>query len=86
MRGTDKIVATCNKTRDRSICPEDFVKTVTRPIPKNVCTKECEEHTTINIIARVDKISLRVLDRRIITTVKMNIGEEQFGFKRGRGT
>ncbi|XP_075215285.1 uncharacterized protein LOC142321175 [Lycorma delicatula] len=55
-------------------------------IPENVGTKKSKEHRTISLISHAAKIILRVTKRRLITKMEENGREEQFGFRKGKGT
>ena len=55
-------------------------------IPKKKGTLECEKHRTISIISQVAKIILRVIRNRIKNKVDENVKEEQYGYRKGKGT
>jgi retron-type reverse transcriptase len=84
--GIGEIVKLCNRMYVRGEWPKDFMRTVMIPIPKKSGTRKCKEHRTISLICHAAKIMLRILNRRLASKMKENIGEEQFGFVRGRGT
>jgi hypothetical protein len=46
---------------------------------------KCSDHCTISLIAYTTKIVARIL-RRIERKIKNALEENQFGFKRGKGT
>jgi hypothetical protein len=81
-----EITMLCNKIYDSGVWPEDFLKSTLIPIPKKAGTTKCEEHRTIAIISHAAKILLRILNARVYGKVDQQIGEEQFGFRKGRGT
>jgi hypothetical protein len=47
---------------------------------------KCSDHRTICIIAHAAKIIARILKRRIERKIEDALGEDQFGFRRGKGT
>ena len=53
------------------------------------CLKEatkCGDHRTISLIAHTAKIIAKILRRRIERKTEDVLGEDQFGFRRGKGT
>ena len=47
---------------------------------------KCSDHRTISLIAHTAKIVAKILRRRIEKKIEDVLGEDQFGFSRGRGT
>jgi hypothetical protein len=47
---------------------------------------KCSDHRTISIIPHAAKIVARILRRRIERKIEAALGEDQFGFRRGKGT
>ena len=47
---------------------------------------KCSDHHTISLIAHSAKIVVRMLRRRIGRKTEDILGEDQFGFSRGKGT
>ena len=47
---------------------------------------KCSDHRTINLIAHTAKIVTKILRRRIEKKIEDVLGEDQFGFRRGKGT
>ena len=66
--------------------PEDFCKSVFIPIPKVARTTECKQFRTISLISHAAKVLLTVIHNRIKPTVEEHLSEDQYGFRRGRGT
>jgi len=46
---------------------------------------KCSDHRTISLIAHTAKIIAEILRRRIERKIEAVLGEEQFGFRRGKG-
>jgi len=47
---------------------------------------KCSNHDTISLIARTTNSVAKILRRRIEKKIEDVLGEEQFGFRRGKGT
>ena len=47
---------------------------------------KCSDHRTISLIAHTVKIVTKILRRRIEKKIEDVLGEDQFGFRKGRGT
>jgi len=47
---------------------------------------KCSDHRTINLIAHTAKIIAKILRRRIEKKIEDVLGEDQFGFRRGKRT
>jgi hypothetical protein len=56
----------------------------------NDCLKEeatkCSDNCTISLIAHTAKIVAKTLRRRVEKKIEDVLGEDQFGFRRGKGT
>ena len=77
-----EILSLCNKIYNEGEWPEEFMNTVLLPIPKKSNAKKCKEFRTISLISHTAKILLRILNRRL----RSKMEEEQFGFRKGKGT
>jgi hypothetical protein len=47
---------------------------------------KCSNHCTVSLIAHTAKVVVRILRRRIERKIDDVLGEEQFRFRRGKGT
>ena len=47
---------------------------------------KCSDHRTISLIAHTAKIVAKIVRRRIEKKIEDVLGEDQFGFRRGKGT
>jgi hypothetical protein len=47
---------------------------------------KCSDHSTISLIAHTAKIAVRILSTRIEKKIEGILGENQFGFRKGKGT
>jgi hypothetical protein len=55
-------------------------------VKKRPKATKCSDHRTISLIVHTAKIVARALRRRIERKIKDALGEDQFGFRRGKGT
>ena len=85
-KGVETIVSMCNRIYETGEWTEDFLATLMVPIPKKKGTIKCEEHRTISLISNCAKVFLRVLNRRLRYKMEESVGEEQMGFRKGKGT
>ena len=80
--GKKGILSLCNKIYNEGEWPNEFMEAVLLPIPKKNNAKKCKEYRTISLISHTAKIILRILNRRLCSKME----EEQFGFRKGKGT
>jgi hypothetical protein len=66
--------------------PRDFIEVTMIALKKKPKATKCSDHHTISLIAHVAKIVARILTRRIERKTEDVLGEDQFGFRRGKGT
>ena len=66
--------------------PEDFEKTVLVPIPKSKHAQKCQDYRTISLTTHASKILTRIIYHRLEKRIEENLSEDQFGFRRNRGT
>ncbi len=87
-KATDELVSICQDIYRRGIWPEDFLQTVMIPLKKKAGAVECTDHRTISLLTHASKILMKVLTRRLQakTDAIGFLGEDQFGFRKGRGT
>ena len=55
-------------------------------LKKKTKATKCSDYRTINLIAHTAKIIAKILRRRIEKKIEDVFGEDQFGFRRGKGT
>ena len=48
--------------------------------------KKCSDHITISVISHTGKIVTRILSKRLESKIEEVIEEDQFGFRKGKGT
>ena len=84
--GKREILHLCNEIYEKGDWPQDFTETVLVPLQKKSNARKCSEYRTISLISHSAKILLRILNRRLYSKVSGELEEEQFGFRKGRGT
>jgi sorting nexin-29 len=63
-----------------------FIEVTLIALKKKPKATKCSDHSTLSIIAHAAKIVARILRRRIERKTEDVLGEDQFGFRRGKGT
>ena len=66
--------------------PKDFTEVTMIALKKRPQAKKCSDHCTISLMAQTAKIVAKILRRRIEKKIEDALGEDQFGFRRGKGT
>ncbi|XP_047474125.1 uncharacterized protein LOC125028693 [Penaeus chinensis] len=84
--GFNEIVILCQQMYLEGKWPEDFCKSVMVPSEKKTAAKKWEDHRTISLISHASQIMLKILSRRSENKKTDAIGQDQFGFIKGRGT
>ena len=84
--GVEKVTKIANTIYESGYIPQQMREAKFIVIPKKKGTLECEKHRTISIISQVAKIILRVIRNRINSKINENVNEEQYGFRKGKGT
>src|SRR5258708_23740608 len=75
-----------NKIYKSGYMPEDFRKSIFRPIPKVSKAQECSDFRTIALVSHASKVLLHLIKRRITPIIERQLGESQMGFRKGKGT
>jgi hypothetical protein len=66
--------------------PRDIIEVAMNALKKKPKATKCSDRLTISIIAYAAKIVARILRRMIDRKTDDALGEDQFGFRRGKGT
>ena len=66
--------------------PKYFTEVTMFALKKKTQATKCSDHHTVSLIAHTAKIIAEILRRRIERKVEDVLGEDQFGFRRGKGT
>ena len=65
---------------------QDFTEVTMIALKKKTKATKCSNYRTISLIAHAAKIIAKILRRRIEKKIEDVLGEDQFGFRRGKGT
>lgn len=72
--------------RDKRI-PDDLLESILVPVLTNKRNiHDCGNYRGIKLLSQMMKCFERILDRRIRDIMELQLGEEQFGFRSGKGT
>jgi len=66
--------------------PTDFTEFTVIALKKKPQATKCSDHRTVSFVAHTAKIVAEVLRRRVEKKIEDVLKEDQFGFKRGKGT
>jgi hypothetical protein len=66
--------------------PKDFTEVTMIALKKRPQATKCSDRRTISLIAHTAKIVVKILRRRIEKKIEDVLGEDQFGFRIGKGT
>ena len=55
------------------------------PVPKKGNAKECSNYHTIVLISHASKVTLKILQARLLGYVNCELPDFQAGFRKGRG-
>jgi len=66
--------------------PKDFTEVTMIALKKKPQATKCSDHRAINLTAHTAKIVAKILRRRIEKEIEDVLEEDQFGFRRGKGT
>jgi len=64
--------------------PKDFTEVTMIALKKKPQATKCSDHRTITLTAHTVKIVAKILRRRIEKNIENVLGEDQFGFRRGK--
>lgn len=80
------LVELINTIYKTGIIPKDWLTSTFITLPKKKSAKHCPDYRTISLMAHTLKILLRVVHNRISRKLDVDIGDTQFGFRKGLGT
>ena len=84
--GIRKITDIANRIYESGYIPNAMRESVFVAIPKKLGALECSKHRTICIMSQLGKVLLRVAMNRIRGKINESVLEEQYGFRKGKGT
>ena len=85
-RGIDALTKIFNVIYYKGELPEELRKSVFITLPKKAGAIDCEHHRTICIMSQATKMLLRIMMKRMRSIMSREIGKEQFGFVKDKGT
>jgi hypothetical protein len=75
-----------NNIHETGEWPKDFTAVAMIALKKKPQAAKCSEHHTISLIARTAQIVARIIRKRTERKTEDVLGEDQLGFRRGKGT
>lgn len=78
-----RILKQCYQT---GILPTEFIKSKCITIPKKGNASDCSNYRTISILSHTSKILLNIVKTRLKGKIESQLGDDQFGFRREKGT
>ena len=66
--------------------PKEYLDVTMIALPNKNQAKKCSDHRTISLISRTGKMLARILSTRLESKIEEAIEENQFGFRKGKGT
>ena len=84
--GVDTITELCNDIYETGHIPKDLTSSIFIPLPKKPRAVDCTEYRTISLMSHITKILLKIIHERIKNKIDTEVGEEQFGFRKNKGT
>ena len=76
----------CKEVRESGDWPQDWSSSIFIPLPKKDDLLQCCNYLTIALVSHASKILLRIILDRIQNKLKVEISDEQAGFRPKRGT
>ncbi|XP_029634963.1 uncharacterized protein LOC115210500 [Octopus sinensis] len=83
---TKTLTSLCQRIWRTCKWPREWKRSVFIPIPKKGDTKDCANYCTITLIPHVSKILLKIIQKRLNTTIERELPEVQAGFRKERST
>ena len=83
---TKTITKICNNIWTTGKWPADWKSSVFIPLFKKGDAKECENYRTIAMISHISKILLKIIHKRMESTIERELPDSQAGFRKSRGT
>ena len=82
----EKLPELTNRIYDKSDIPDKMMENLFIIIPKKPGKVECKDHRIIARMSQVEKVILRVIDRRIKRMIVGNVDKIKYGFRKTKGT
>ena len=85
-RGLKELTFLCQSIYNTGYIPKDLTQSVFITLPKKPGATNCSDFRTISIMSQVTKVLLKIVQERIREKVEFVLAEDQFGFRKGKGT
>src|SRR6218665_1599194 len=80
------ITKICNNIWKTGKWPEDWKESTFIPIFKKGDARSCDNYRTIALISHTSKILLKIIHKRMESTIERELPDNQAGFRKARGT
>ena len=84
--GVEVVSEIANCIYDTGRIPDQMARSVFITIPKKPGAIDCDKFRTISIMSQLSKLVLRIVLNRAKNKIEAEIAEEQYGFRKGKGT
>jgi len=84
--GINKLHTIVNKIYETGTIPQQMKESIFITLPKKGDLLNCNNYRLISLMSHVTKIIIRVIMARVRNKINPEIGAEQFGFRKGKGT
>ena len=84
--GVEVVTKIANCIYDTGGIPNQMAQSVFITIPKKPGTIQCDKFRTISVMSQLSKVVLRIILNRARNKIETEIAEEQYGFRKGKGT
>ncbi|KAG1682423.1 Craniofacial development protein 2 [Nymphon striatum] len=85
-KGISRITKLLNDIYENGHVPEGLTESIFVQLPKKPATVKCEEYRTISLMSHLTKVLLKVIMNRSRKVIEEEISEEQYGFRKDKGT
>ena len=84
--GLNKLTKLSNTIYNTGEWPQGFTEVTMIALKEKTKATKCRDYRTLSFIAHTAKIIAKILRRRIEKKIEDVLGEDKFGFRRGKGT
>ena len=85
-RGNNRLFKLASKIYETGEVPSDFKQSTIVTIPKLTHADKYEDYRTISLVSHASKLITKIVCRRIENKIDNELDEDQFGFRKSRGT
>jgi hypothetical protein len=84
--GLNLVTQLINNIYESGEWPKDFTEVTMVALKKKPKTRKCTHHRTISLTPHAAKLVASVIRRKFERKIEDVLGEDQFGFRKGKGT